>query len=57
MDNAAKAIQRNMSIAKQATNRINLYRAMVKSGGIDVGTVIRTVKEGVKINNKDLILW
>ena len=56
-DNAAKAIQRNMSIAKQATNRINLYRAMVKSGGIDVGTVIRTVKEGVKINDKDLILW
>lgn len=57
MDNAAKAIRRNMSIAKQATNRINLYKAMVKSGGIDVGTVIQTVKEGVKINDKDLILW
>lgn len=57
MDTAAKAVQKTMSIAKQARNRINLYKALAKSGGIDVGTVIRTVKDGIKVNDKDVMRW
>lgn len=54
MDTAQKALQKTTTIVKQGTRTLGLYKAMVKSGGIPVGTVITTTAKAVLVGGKTL---
>ena len=57
MDAAAKTIQRTVSIAKQGSRTMALYKAMVKSGGVPAGTIMEVTTKGVTAGGKSLVRW
>ena len=54
IDTAQRAIQKTTTIVKQGQRVIGLYKAMVKSGGITLGTVLTTTAKAVQTNGKSL---
>lgn len=54
IDKAQKTMQKTTSIIKQAERTLGFYRALVKSGGIPLGTVLTTTAKAVKSGGKSL---
>lgn len=54
LDTAQRALQKTTTIAKQGQRVLGLYKAMVKSGGIPLGTVLTTTAKGVATGGKSL---
>lgn len=54
IDNAQRAIQKTTTIMNQGKRVIGLYKAMVKSGGIPIGTVLTTTAKAVQTGGKSL---
>lgn len=54
LDKAQKAMQKTTSIVNQGKRALGFYRAIVKSGGIPLGTVLTTTAEAVKSGGKSL---
>lgn len=54
LDTAQRAIQKTTTIAAQGKRVIGLYKAMVKSGGIPVGTILTTTAKAVQTGGKSL---
>ena len=54
LDKAQKALQRTTNVVNQGTRYLGLYRAIIKSGGIPLGTVLTTTAEGVKAGGKSI---
>lgn len=54
LDTAQRTIQKTTTIVKQGQRTLGLYKAMVKSGGIPLGTVLTTTAKAVMTNGKSL---
>ena len=54
LDKAQKTMQKTTSTIEQGTRALGFYRALVKSGGIPLGTVLTTTTKGISAGGKSL---
>ena len=55
MNLAQKSLQKTTTIAKQGIRSLQLYKTLVKSGGLPVGTILTTTAKGVSAGGKSLL--